>query len=111
MRNLALSLLLAIPIVAQQAVPDANKLVGPKAMCDAAAIKLREAGTDKVVLIMVVGSNGGVESFETEYPKSLKLEKVKEAATAIKKIKLQPATKDGHAVSVMVRATFDCSQQ
>jgi hypothetical protein len=34
----------AIPSVAQQSVPNAkNKMVGPKAMCDAAAVKLREA--------------------------------------------------------------------
>jgi hypothetical protein len=59
---------------------------------------------------MVVSSSGKVESFETEYPKGLRLEKVKEATTAIKRIKLQPTTKDGHAVSVMVRAVFDCSQ-
>ena len=115
MRNhLALSLFLLIGAIssgAQQAVPDFSKMVGPRAMCEAAATKLRDSGTDKVVLMLTLGTTGRVESFQTESPKGLKLEAVKEAATAIKKLKFEPATKDGLPVRVKGKAVFDCSQQ
>jgi hypothetical protein len=66
-----------------------------RAMCDAAAPKLHEAKTNKVVLMMTVDSKGRVESFKTESPKGLRLEKMKEAATAVKKIQFEPGKKDG----------------
>jgi hypothetical protein len=55
-------------------------------------------------------SSAAQNAVETEYPKGLNLEKVKVAATAIKKIRFQPATKDGQPVRVKIRAIFDCSQ-
>jgi hypothetical protein len=79
-------------------------------MCDAAAPKLRESGTNKVVLIMTVGTGGRVQSFTTESPKGLRLEKMKDPAAAIKALQFEPAKKDGRPVAVMIRVEFDCSE-
>jgi TonB family protein len=80
-------------------------------MCDAAAPKLRESGTNKVVLMMTIDNRGRVESFKTESPKGLRLEKMKEASTAIKAMQFHPAEKDGSPVAVQARITFDCPSQ
>jgi hypothetical protein len=80
-----------------------------KIMCDAAQSRLREAGTNQVVLIAVADSGGSVESFKTESPNGFKLEKMKEAADAIKQMRFQPAKKDGHPVWVIIRLSFDCA--
>jgi len=89
--------------------PDSKKATPPPAMCNAAAPKLREAATNEVVLIMTVDTRGRVQSFTTESPKGLRLEKMKDAAAAIKALQFEPAKKDGRAVEVMVRVKFDCS--
>jgi hypothetical protein len=78
-------------------------------MCDAAAAKLRDAGTSKIVLMMTVDRKGQVESFRTESPKGLRLEKMKEASRAIKGIRFTPASKDGSPVAVLVSVEYDCA--
>jgi hypothetical protein len=83
-----------------------------RAMCDAAAPKLRESGTNKVVLTMTLDDTGRVESFKTESPKGLRLEKMKDVAAAIKAMPFRPATKkDGSPVAVQARIAFDCPTQ
>lgn len=114
MKNVALLLLLFVCSRATHAEhsekSDVKKVMPPQAMCNAAAPKLREWGTNEVVLTMTVDTRGKVESFTTDSPKGLRLEKIKEAATAIKALQFQPAQKDGRAVRVMVRVEFDCSK-
>ena len=78
-------------------------------MCDAAASKLRETGTDRVVLTMTLDQKGHVESFKTESPRGLRLEKMKEAANAIKSLEFRPGTNDGSPVAVQIRAEFHCA--
>jgi hypothetical protein len=46
-------------------------------MCEAAASKLREAGTNQVVLAITISAQGHVLSFTTEAPRGLRLEKMK----------------------------------
>ena len=82
-----------------------------RAMCDAAAPKLRESGTNKVVLTMMLDDTGRVESFKTESPKGLRLEKMKDVAAAIKAMPFRPATKAGSPVAVQARIAFDCPTQ
>src|ERR1700688_4969770 len=89
--------------------PDSPKEHPPKAVCDAAIPKLRASRTSKIALIMSIDANGRVESFNTESPKGLRLEKMREAATAIKAMRFQPATKDGSPVRVQIRTEFDCA--
>lgn len=81
----------------------------PHGMCGAAASRLHESGANTVVLTMVVGTSGRVQSFTTESPKGLRLEKMKEPAAAIKAIHFRPAKKDGRPVRVTIRVLFDCS--
>jgi TonB family protein len=107
-----LSLLLLVYSMAsnaQQSGQPNSKKVTPQAMCDAAAPKLRESGTNTVVLTLTVDAGGRVRSFTTESPSGLSLEKTKEAAAAIKAMQFKPATKGGRPVAVMVRVKFDCS--
>jgi TonB family protein len=80
-------------------------------MCDAAAPKLRESGTNIVVLMMTLDSRGRVESFKTESPRGLRLEKIKEVAATIKTMQFEPAKKDGSPVAVQIRIAFDCAAQ
>jgi TonB family protein len=94
----------------QSGQSDVKKTMPPQEMCKAAAPKLRESGTNEVVLTMTVDTRGKVESFTTDSPKGLRLEKIKEAAAAIKALHFQPAQKDGQAVKVMVRIKFDCAK-
>jgi TonB family protein len=114
MKNVALLLLLFVCSRATHAEhgekSDVKKVMPPQAMCNAAAPKLRGWGTNEVVLTMTVDTRGKVESFTTDSPKGLRLEKIKEAATAIKALQFQPAQKDGRAVRVMVRVEFDCQK-
>ncbi|MGA2357104.1 MAG: energy transducer TonB [Terriglobales bacterium] len=113
MKSVALPLILLVYSVAASAQqggqPDTNKQTPPQAMCKAAAPKLREAGTNEVVLTVTVDTRGRVQSFTTDSPKGLRLEKIKEASASIKALQFDPAKKDGHAVAVMVRVEFDCS--
>lgn len=78
-------------------------------MCDAAAPKLHESGTTVVDLSMTLDTQGKVESFTTDTPKGLRLEKVKEASAAIKAIRFEPARKDGRPVRVVIKVKLDCS--
>jgi hypothetical protein len=114
MKNVTLLLLLFVwsgaSYAQQSSQLDAEKPIPPQAVCKAAAPKLRESGTNEVVLIMTVDTRGKVESFTTDSPKGLRLEKIKEAATEIKALQFQPAQKDGRAVRVMIRVQFDCSK-
>jgi TonB family protein len=82
----------------------------PQALCDAAAPKLHESRTTAVVLTMVLDTRGKVESFSTNSPKGVRLEKTKAASAAIKAMRFEPAKKDGQPVRVMVQVEFDCSQ-
>ena len=83
---------------------------GTDAMCAAAAPKLREFETNEVVLIMIIDDQGKVQSFETESPKGLRLEKMKEAKAEIKAMRFEPAKLHGQPVKVRVRVGFDCSR-
>jgi hypothetical protein len=113
MKKTALSLFLLVccagAFCKQGQNPDSKKTRPPQGMCEAASAKLREAGTDKVVLTMVVDRSGKVQSFTTDSPKGLRLEKMKEPATAINAMHFEPAKKDGRSVMVKIRIKFDCS--
>jgi hypothetical protein len=90
MKNLFLLVLLVCSggtYAQQRGQSDAKVVNPPQAMCRAAASKLLESGTNDVVLTITVDSRGKVESFLTDAPKGLRLEKIKEAATAIKALK------------------------
>lgn len=87
-----------------------SKRPGTDAMCAAAAPRLRQLETDEVVLIMIVDERGKVQSFKTESPKGLRLEKMKEAKAEIKALQFEPARLHGQAVMVQMRVTFDCSE-
>jgi TonB family protein len=80
-------------------------------ICNAAAPKLRESGKSKFVLMMTVDNSGRVESFKTESPKGLRLEKVQDAADAIKEMQFKPAQKGWTPVAVQVKITFDCADK
>jgi len=86
-----------------------SKTEPPPNLCDAAAAKLREANTHRVVLMLRLDNKGRVQSFKTESPKGLRLEKMKEAATEIRKIRFAPAKQYGSPDVVKVRVEFDCS--
>ena len=77
-------------------------------MCEAAAQALRGSGTNKVVLTITVDTQGKVQSFRTDAPGGLQLEKMKKAAAEIKAMRFEPAKKDGRPVMVMIRVTFEC---
>ncbi|HEY1263091.1 MAG TPA: hypothetical protein VGF06_06185, partial [Terriglobales bacterium] len=77
-------------------------------MCEAAAQKMRDAGTDQVILMITISAQGHVLSFKTETPKGLRLEKMKKPAHEIEAMRFDPATKDGKPVMVMIRAAFQC---
>jgi hypothetical protein len=96
-------------IAQQDGKLDIKNKMGPQAMCDAAAPRLRDTRTNQVVLIMTVDTQGKVQSFTTEAPKGLRLEKMKKAAAEIKAMHFEPAKKDGRPVMVMIRAAFECS--
>jgi hypothetical protein len=81
-----------------------------RAMCDAAAPKLQEAGTTKFVLMLTLSDKGQIESFKTESPKG-RFEKMKDVSAQIKKVHFEPAKKDGSPVAVKVRIEFDCSAE
>jgi hypothetical protein len=93
---------------------DVFRMEGPTAVCNAVADKLGEVPpraphtVHQVLFVLTVSPSGGVESFETAFPKGLELERVKEAADAVKKIRIQPATKDGRPVQVTKWVVFDC---
>lgn len=89
-------------------VPDAIQMVGPRAICAAAAEKLREAHTGKVEVVITVSPNGAVETLETVFPSGLELEKAKEAADVIRTIRFQPSI-GGPLVRVNT-VIFDCSR-
>ncbi len=108
---LLLLIFFATAAAAQSKQGDSQNVQPTRAMCDAAASKLMEAGTTKIVLMMTVDGRGRVESFKTEYPRGLRLEKMKDAAAAIKKLQFGPATKDGSPVAVQIRIEFDCATQ
>jgi hypothetical protein len=100
-----------VEITCQQiepSAPDAIQMVGPRAICDAAAGKLREAHTDKVEVVITVSPNGAVETLETIFPGGLELEKAKEAADEIRTIRFQPAI--GGPLVRVNSVIFDCSR-
>lgn len=107
---LSLLILCSNGAFAGQTASTAKQGTPPRAMCEAAAPKLRESATSNVVLLMVIDTRGRVESFHTESPKSLRLEKIKKAAASIETLQFTPAKKDGKPVRAMVRFTFDCSR-
>jgi uncharacterized protein YceK len=114
MRILAVWFLLtacATVTATQSGQPDYEREKATRVMCDAAAPKLHESGSNRIVLMMTLNNSGRVESFKTEFPKGLRLEKMKEAATAIKTIQFEPARKDGSTVAVQIRVTFECASQ
>jgi hypothetical protein len=100
-----------VEVICEQIEPseaDAIQMVGPRAICDAAAEKLREAHTGKVEVVITVSPNGAVETLKTVFPSRLELEKSKEAADAIRTIRFQPAI-GGPPVRVST-VIFDCSR-
>jgi hypothetical protein len=92
----------------EPSVQGAIQMVGPRAICDGAAEKLGEAHTSKVEVVITVSPNGAVETLETVFPSGLQLEKVKEAADAIRTIRFEPAI-GGPLVRVNT-VIFDCSR-
>jgi len=98
-------------IIAQNGQQDSDTKMAVHAMCDGAAPKLQQSGTNEVVLMMTLDSKGRVESFKTESPKGVQLEKMKDTAAAIKKITFGPAKKDGSPVPVQIRIAFKCPAQ
>src|ERR1022692_1859855 len=104
-----LAVLATTSISAQSGPPDFDAKHPPESICRAAARNLQEAGTSKLLLRMTLDSTGRVQSFKTESPKGLRLEKAKEAATAIKALQFKPANKkDGSPVATQIEAEFDC---
>ena len=93
----------------QDQQPSSHRGTPPQGVCEAASSKLHEARTDKVALTMVVDASGKVQSFTTNSPKGLRLEKMKEPAAAIKGMHFDPAKKDGRPTMVAIRIEFDCS--
>lgn len=114
MKKISLWLLLTAGVAvtaAQTGQQDSETEKAIRAMCDATAPKLREFGANKVVLMVTVDSRGRVESFKTESHKGLRLEKMKEVATAIRAMPFHPAEKDGSPAAVQARIAFDCPAQ
>jgi len=112
MKNASLFVFLLVCSVATTAQDSGQTESGkaPQAMCNAAAPKLHESGSNEVILIVIVNTQGRVTSFRTLSPEGLRLEKIKEAAVAIKAMRFQPAKKDGRPADVMIKAVFDCSE-
>src|SRR5437762_13345366 len=79
-----------------------------KAVCDVVGSKLREAGTDKIVLFITLDKKGLVRSFKVVSPKDF--EKNKEAANTIKSLKFNPVVKDSSPVPPQITAQFDCGE-
>jgi hypothetical protein len=52
-----------------------------------------------------------VETFKTDSPKGLRLEKTKAAQAAIRAMKLEPAETDGNPVAVQIKMAFDCADE
>jgi Gram-negative bacterial TonB protein C-terminal len=88
--------------------PDSKRDVVPtQSLCDAIARKLHDSGTNKAVVTMTLDTHGRVESFNTESPKGLRLEKMKEASAIIKSWQFGPATKNGRPVRVKIGMEID----
>jgi TonB family protein len=113
MNKVALSLLAVaatISMSAQSGPLDFDAEHPPESVCRAAARNLQEVGTSKLLLQMTLDSTGRVQSFKTESPKGLRLEKTKEAATAIKALQFKPAIKkDGSPAATQIEAEFNCA--
>jgi hypothetical protein len=92
----------------EPALPDAIQMAGPRAVCDAAAGKLREAHADKVGVVITVSPSGTVETLETVFPQGLELERAKEAADAIRTIRFQPVL--GGPLVRWSTVMFNCSR-
>jgi hypothetical protein len=54
---------------AQTGQPDSTGRTATRAMCDAAAPKLQDAGTNKFVLMLTLDETGQIKAFKTEFPK------------------------------------------
>lgn len=72
-------------------------------MCVAAGPKLRESGSNEIVLIMVVDAEGRVASFHSLSPEGL--ETIKKAAVAMESVRFEPRKKD-----VLAEAIFGCDE-
>ncbi len=59
--------------------------------------------------MLTLDAKGRVESFKTESPKGLRLEKVNEAAAEIKKLRFSPAKRYGSPYVAKARVEYDCS--
>jgi len=104
-------IIMALVSAAQNGQPDSENNQVKQLVCDAVAKQLRESTTNGVALRMTIDDRGRVESFTTESPKGLRLEKVKEVAAAIKGMQFKPAIKEGSPVRVQIRTEFDCTSQ
>jgi TonB family protein len=114
MKNVSLALLLmgvAFVSAAQDGQHISEKDQAKQLICDAAAKQLPESAAQGVALRMTVDDRGRVETFTTESPKGLRLEKMKEVAAAVKAMHFKPATKDGSPVRVQIRIEFDCTSE
>jgi len=92
----------------ESSLPAAIQMVGPKAMCDAAAEKLRELHVNKVVLSIAVSPDGEMGTFNTLFPDGLDLEKTEAVAEAMKKIRIEPAKDNGRPDQEMKMVVFTC---
>jgi hypothetical protein len=81
---------------------------GPPAKCAAAAGKLRDAETNKFILLLTVNRLGKVEWFRSESPSKLRLEKIKDVADEIKAMHFDPAKNDGQPVRALIKIEFSC---
>jgi hypothetical protein len=98
----------AVVALAQAGQGDSKTEPTPN-LCDAAAAKLREANTHRVVLLLTFDTKGRLQSFTTESPRGVQLEKNGEAAAEIKKRAVALAKQYGSSHAVKVQVEFDCS--
>ena len=73
--SLILAVGATVTLSAQSSPSDFDSKHPPDALCGAAALKLQEAGTSKVVLAMALDASGRVQSFKTESQRDSDLRK------------------------------------
>ena len=98
-----------VAVAAQSATPDFDPKHPPEPVCSASTQSLRASGTSKIVLRLTLDANGRVQSFKTESPRGLPLEKMNQPASAINSLQIKPAIKDGSPVAVQIDIEFDCA--
>ena len=108
---LALIMLCVCAVIVAQEPPDQpSRQKAPPAVCDAAMASLRQHDAKEVVLVLTLDDKGRVDSFQTESPEGLNLEKSGKAKAEIKKMRFQPALKDGRPAWAQILISLDCSE-